>query len=105
MADADDDWSDLEAVDEPVERMNASGRESSTPSASAGGRRAPGKRRGRHNDDGKEFAISTPAREHGTLSTRAMADFESQQSILKWVRQVPGPLQDVMKKQADQYVP
>lgn len=32
------------------------------------------------------------------------ADFESQQSILKWVRRVPGPLQDVMKKQADQLV-
>lgn len=26
-------------------------------------------------------------------------DFESQQSILKWVRTVPGPLQDVMKNQ------
>ncbi|KAG6609151.1 uncharacterized protein IUM83_13365 [Phytophthora cinnamomi] len=29
-------------------------------------------------------------------------DLGSQQSILKWMRHVPGPLQDVMKKRADQ---
>lgn len=55
MADADDDWSDLEAADEPVERPSASARERSTPSASAGGRSASRKRRGRHHDDGKEI--------------------------------------------------
>ncbi|KAI9913776.1 hypothetical protein PsorP6_004989 [Peronosclerospora sorghi] len=34
------------------------------------------------------------------LYVECLTDIGSQQSILKWMRQVPGPLQDVMKKRA-----
>lgn len=44
-------------------------------------------------DDGLTDALGHA---HACVTT---GDFESQQSILKWVRTVPGPLQDVIKHQ------
>ncbi|KAI9988032.1 hypothetical protein PInf_024292 [Phytophthora infestans] len=46
---------------------------------------------------GADVAIGGKRRRNGEEE-----DLGSQQSILKWMRNVPGPLQDVMKKRADQ---
>ncbi|KAG3181399.1 hypothetical protein PC128_g15193 [Phytophthora cactorum] len=48
-------------------------------------------------DGGVNVAIGGKRRRNGEEE-----DLGSQQSILKWMRHVPGPLQDVMKKRADQ---
>uniref|UniRef100_K3WMI9 Homologous recombination OB-fold protein OB-fold domain-containing protein n=1 Tax=Globisporangium ultimum (strain ATCC 200006 / CBS 805.95 / DAOM BR144) TaxID=431595 RepID=K3WMI9_GLOUD len=48
----------------------------------------------------KSISIANSKR-HKRAGEQDDDDFESQQSILKWVRTVPGPLQDVMKNQAN----
>jgi hypothetical protein len=87
----------------------ASSAEKSPSKSSRSRGRTTTRKRGRsvvqsHHDDDGELALSTRSVAYcsdtdGGSGHTAAIDFESQPTITKWFRQVPGPLHDVMKKQ------